>query len=399
MEISTIVFSGGGTAGHVFTANGTAFFAKARNIKRIMITDQRGYKYVDKTLFDEIYVIPILPNILLHPIKFFKSIFKSMKIIKNNPNSCVIGFGAYISLPACIAAKLKRKKMYIYQGDQIMGKANRALGYFCNKIFLSSFNIKANKQKSSIVGLIPRHSIKSYPIKINSGIKLLVIGSSINTPFWKFILPSAFSKLPKEVLSQISIRQQVGKDYEYFDKIYKNIGFKEVSLEKFIDTNTSLPWSNLVFARAGFSTICDLTASMRPAMLVPWSKSKDNHQLRNALWFESSTGGWCVKEEMCTPDYVSNLIMKVYKYINNSEGLNNEINTSEDNTTNIKKDTLTKSNQTNEVKIAEEKKEKMKNEEFNLESKSMNLSKWMPVHGGLIIVNEIVEDHKKTNQV
>ena len=339
MKNSTTIFVAGGTAGHVFSANGMAYYSKTKNI---IITDSRGEKFIDKSLFDEIHILPIKNRIIKNFFSFLKSFVESWRIIKKYESPVVVGFGAYISVPPCLTAWVLRKQMYIYQADQVIGKANQLLVKFAKKMFTSSFKIK--HKKAECVGLIPRHDILAYPLKFDDELRILILGGSLSSTFWKIAIPSTLHKLPKEILSKICIHQQVGNYMAYFTKAYADIPLKQVKLDKFIDTSVALKWSNLVIARAGMGTISDLTASVRPALLVPWANAKDNHQMHNAHWWASSNGGWYRSETEFTPEYLKDFIIKLF-------------------------------------------------ESNELQKKSKALSKWMPTHGGLIAA-EYIETHR-----
>ncbi len=344
MKNSTIIFAAGGTAGHVFAANGMAYYAQC---KKIILTDSRGEKYIDKSLFDEVWVLPIRNNIIINLFGFLKSMFQSFKIIKKqkslNKNVVVVGFGAYISFPPCIMSWFLKCPLYLYQSDQIVGKANRWLVRFAKKVFTASYNIDVKKMHC--VGLMPRKDILSYPIQKNGKLNILILGGSLSSAFWKLVIPSALNNLPNEVVKNINIHQQVGQDRKYFESAYKNLPLGSLVLDEFVDTTKALRWSNVVVARAGLGTITDLTASMRPALLVPWSKAKDNHQTYNAKWWASSEGGWWASEHEFTAQYFKDFIVKI---MNSNE----------------------------------------------LQEKSEALSKWMPVHGGLLAIRAIMNDLK-----
>ncbi len=345
MKNTTIIFAAGGTAGHVFSANGMAYYA---NCRKIALTDHRGEKYIDKNLFDEVHVLSIKNNLIINFYSFLKSIVQSWKIIKahkkSSKNIVVIGFGAYVSLPTCFMGWLLKCPLYLYQADQIVGKANRLLSKFSKRVFTSSYNV--NIDNSECVGLMPRKGIISYPISEKSNeLNILILGGSLSSSFWKWVIPSALYNLPHSVLKNINIHQQVGEDEQYFESAYKNIPLKTVMLDKFVDTTKALPWSNIVIARSGLGTITDLTASMRPALLVPWAKAKDDHQTYNAKWWASSGGGWYASEHEFTSKYLQKFIVKIIE-------------------SNI------------------------------LREKSQALSNWMPIHGSLLALKIIKQDLK-----
>ena len=63
------------------------------------------------------------------------------------------------------------------------------------------------------------------------------------------------------------------------------------------DMPTQLGQSHLVISRAGASSVAELAASGRPAVLVPFPGAMDDHQTANARTVADSGGGWCVPEQ------------------------------------------------------------------------------------------------------
>ena len=72
---------------------------------------------------------------------------------------------------------------------------------------------------------------------------------------------------------------------------------------------TKCKLAHLVITRAGGSTVAEINASKKPAILVPLSNSLDNHQLENAQYIKNS-GGWIFDEG-------KNKISELKKLINN----------------------------------------------------------------------------------
>lgn len=60
--------------------------------------------------------------------------------------------------------------------------------------------------------------------------------------------------------------------------------------------------SQLVIARSGASTIAELTAAGRPALLVPYPYAIDDHQSANAQAIEAAGGGWMLPQATLTPE-------------------------------------------------------------------------------------------------
>jgi UDP-N-acetylglucosamine:LPS N-acetylglucosamine transferase len=330
--LKTIVFAAGGTAGHVFMAVGIAQHLK---MPKILITDERGAKHAGKA-FDKVYTLPIKSKGLNFNI--IKSFRITYEIFKEN-DSVFFGCGAYTSLIVGLTALLFRKPMFIYQGDQKIGRANKILQWFCIKCFVSTeyldslyylnifillvwlkllftflygfglyeslqfgiilsifylwllraktwenpnlqFLFLKSMRDTKVVGVISRREIIDTPLP-EGKFCILVLGSSLGSPIFGRIMPKILEKMPADLLDRLHIVQQKSKQCN-LEETYKKI---QISSEfyDFVDTIQELPKAHLVIARAGWGTIADLVTAKRASILIPWEGALDNHQVANAI--------------------------------------------------------------------------------------------------------------------
>ena len=303
-----IVFGAGGTAGHVFMARGIAAHSKAY---RILMTDQRAAKYCcDCTscihtggsdpcpIFDEVVVLPIRYANNVRDVA--RAFWHAFRYIRRCKPSLFFGCGAYTSLIGGIAALLNMVDVDIYQGDQVVGKANRILQWFCRKSWASSENLPL--RNAITVGCISRREIKYIPMENNGTFRILVMGSSVGSSLLSDILPKAVGMLDPYLRQKLQIVHQIQPQaprgsYEDVDH----------TIQPFIDAQTHLPQAHLVFGRAGWSLISDIIASRRAAILIPWQGAAANHQYYNARWF-SPEMEWVMLEHECTPESIAHRI-------------------------------------------------------------------------------------------
>ena len=144
----------GGTGGHVFPGCNLASFLveKKHNVK--LVTDVRGLRFLKN--FENLN-ISILPSIPLNTTNIFKfffslsfimySIFRSMIFLLLDRPSIIFGMGGYASFPICIAASFLRIKFVIYENNLIIGKANKYLLPFANKILVSNNELEGITEK------------------------------------------------------------------------------------------------------------------------------------------------------------------------------------------------------------------------------------------------------------
>ena len=70
----------------------------------------------------------------------------------------------------------------------------------------------------------------------------------------------------------------------------------------FADVPDRLRDAHLVIARSGASTVAELTALGRPAILVPYPHAIDDHQTANARAVDEAGGAWLMPQPAFTPD-------------------------------------------------------------------------------------------------
>ena len=173
-----IIFSTGGTGGHIFPAINLMkhFFDKGFEV--IIVTDNRGNNFIKNYSKYKSY---ILKSGTLTNKNFFKKIFSlfiilysvliSINILIREKPNLIFGFGGYVSFPLSFASKFFNVPLIIYENNIILGRANKYLASFSKKILLAK-NISKDfpekyKNKTSIVGPILSKEIINYSIYKN----------------------------------------------------------------------------------------------------------------------------------------------------------------------------------------------------------------------------------------
>ena len=139
-----ILIATGGTGGHIFPAVSLANYLLNKNYDVHLTTDKRGFKYIKN--YDHLRLIKISTSPLikknflsiLHSVFIIIfSILKSFLFLIINRPSIIFGMGGYSSFPICFAASILKIKFVIYENNLIVGKANRFLLPFAQKILVS----------------------------------------------------------------------------------------------------------------------------------------------------------------------------------------------------------------------------------------------------------------------
>ncbi len=316
-----ILISTGGTGGHVIPAS--IFFEHLKNDFDVFLSsDERGMKFLNLEK-DKIKIIntPNLKNnLFLLPFNFFLIIFltiKSFFFIRKNNIDALISTGGYMSLPLCISAKILNLKIYLFEPNMVIGRANIFFIKLCEKIFCYSNNIKnfPKKYLDKITVINPLLRKKFYSIKSNDKniideVKLLIIGGSQGAEFFDQEVKTVALNLSKKY--KLTIYQQSNNENIKVLKSFYNsenincklFNFKE-NVSEFISD------SNLCITRAGASTLAELTFLNVPYLTVPYPFAKDNHQYENALFYKNKNCCWILNQNDINSDVLSKKLIQI----------------------------------------------------------------------------------------
>ncbi len=306
-----IIIATGGTGGHIFPA-----YSLANNLEQdydlILTTDNRGFQILKNYINLNLKKIPSSPFIrkniftmILSISIIVYSIIKSFLFLILNRPSIIIGVGGYSSFPICIAAFFLRIKFIIYENNLIIGKANKYLLPFAEKLFVSYKELDGIPKKYvhkiyEIGNIVRQEIINSDLYKVNSNfneINVLVLGGSQAAKIFADELPQVFEKL-KETEFSIKVFQQCQKKQN--EQLSKFYGKAKIKFEIFNFTDKIIDYyskSNLVITRSGASVLGELINVKIPFISIPLPSSADNHQHKNAEFYAKKGYGYLLREK------------------------------------------------------------------------------------------------------
>jgi UDP-N-acetylglucosamine--N-acetylmuramyl-(pentapeptide) pyrophosphoryl-undecaprenol N-acetylglucosamine transferase len=334
MERSLMVFSrhfvlaAGGTGGHMIPAHALAEELTRRGHRVALVTDERGARIPG--LFEGVQV-HILPAGRLGGgpagwLKAVRAIFTgramALRLYETFRPSAVIGFGGYPALPALLAARADRIPCLVHEQNAVLGRVNRLMAGRVDAIATAYENVdrlsSSYAAKTHLVGNPVRDEVlalrdQPYPALGEDGVfRLLVTGGSQGASILSRVVPDGLGMLPEHFRRRLQVTQQCrAEDIEQTRQRYLALGIPADLATYIEDMPAKLGWTHLIIARAGASTIAELTAAGRPAILIPLPSATDDHQSANAREMAKAGGARTIRQDRFTPVELAKQMQKL----------------------------------------------------------------------------------------
>lgn len=325
-----IVLAAGGTGGHVFPAEALAKELGGRGYDLALITDIRGDAYGGTLAELETFRVRAGGIAGKGPMAKIKSVaelgvgtWQARGLLKQLKPRAVVGFGGYASVPTMMAATMSGLKTVLHEQNAVLGRANRLLAGRINAIAVSfpeSRAVPANDMsKVTHTGMPVRSAVLEvrdtpYPsFTDNRPLSILVLGGSQGARVLSDVVPEAIAGLPDELRDRVHVTQQCRpEDLERVKALYAGLGITATLASFFDNVPECLANAHLVISRSGASTVAELLAVGRPAILVPYRHAIDDHQSLNAHAVDEVGAGWLIPEADFTADSLSQRLASMF---------------------------------------------------------------------------------------
>ena len=315
-----VVLAAGGTGGHMFPAQALARALLGRGRDVVLITDQRGAGFGPELPQVETYRIKAggiagsgLVRKLMSLIQLGLGTLEAGRLLSRLQPSAVVGFGGYASVPTVYAASRRKVRILLHEQNAVLGRANRLLARRAAVVATSFQSVQGLP-----TGLEARAALTGNPVRAaiaalgnrpyalpgaNETIRLLVTGGSQGAAVFDSVIPEAVARLPEALRRRLSLVQQVrDRDLDEVRADYQACGVEADLAGFFDDLPQRLGRAHLVICRSGASTIAELCAAGRPAILVPYPYATDDHQSANAAALSEAGGGWPIAQPDLSPE-------------------------------------------------------------------------------------------------
>jgi UDP-N-acetylglucosamine--N-acetylmuramyl-(pentapeptide) pyrophosphoryl-undecaprenol N-acetylglucosamine transferase len=309
------MLAAGGTGGHLFPAEALAGALIARGLAVALVTDRRGRGFGER-----------LPGVPVHRIsagamagtgvlgraegalRLALGLFQARGLIARLKPAAAVGFGGYPSVPTMMAAARAGLPTLLHEQNAVLGRANRLLARRATMVAgafpglalpgATPLVVTGNPVRPAIAAV----GIEPYrPPACDGPLHLLVLGGSQGARVFSRVLPEALGLLPPALRARLVLAQQCRpEDLEQVRAAYQRLGIAARLASFFEDIPALLAEAHLVIARAGASTVAELAAAGRPAILVPYPFAADDHQSANAESAAGAGAAWAMAERSLT---------------------------------------------------------------------------------------------------
>lgn len=300
MSKKTIVFTGGGTAGHV-TPNLALIESYAPDeVNVCYIGSIHGIeKKLVKAMGIPFYAIhtgkfrrELTWKHLTEPFKLIYGMWEAYRLLGQLKPDLVFSKGGFVALPVVWMASLRKIPVVAHESDMTPGLANRLCMPFVKKL-CANFpqlltHVKAPERLVVTGTPIRQMMIKGQAVqgRLLSGLQqdkpiILVMGGSSGSVIINKIIRQALPKL-LESFQLIHITGQGHLD----EKLLGTTGYFQIEYAH-LEMGDLLAASDMVISRSGANSLCELLTLAKPHLLIPLSKKASRgDQITNAAYFE-----------------------------------------------------------------------------------------------------------------
>ena len=312
------VLAAGGTGGHLIPAFALANELHRRGHHVALITDERGAAIPGKPAELTAHVLPAGRLQGKNPLSWLRGLMAiregrqmALRLFESFEPSAVVGFGGYPALPALLASSAAKIPSIVHEQNAVLGRVNRFLAGRVDAIATSCRRVDRlpakHAEKVHLVGNPVRAEVlalrsQPFPALTEEGLfRILVTGGSQGARVLSEVVPDGLAMLQTALRYRLQVTQQCRpEDIEAVRSRYAGHDIPAELGAYFENMDERLADAHLFIGRAGASSIAELTAVGRPAILVPLPIATDDHQAANTREIVPAGGARMIRQEKFT---------------------------------------------------------------------------------------------------
>lgn len=315
-----VVMAGGGTGGHVIPALAIAqelragysaealFIGTARGIEtRLVPAAGFELRLIEVGALKSVSLATRLKTLCALP----AAIWRSRAILADFRPDVVVGVGGYASGPAMLAAALSGIPTLAFEPNVVPGFANRIVASLVSAAAVQFEQTRRYFRRCQVTGVPVRREFFSIPPKSDPRPVLLVFGGSQGASAINRTMAGALEALRAKLPGLHVIHQTGERDYQETGAAYLQGGVSAELFPFIDDMPAAFARADLLLCRSGASTVGEITAAGKPAVLIPFPRAADDHQRRNAEALERAGAAVLLPESELTPERLAEVITRL----------------------------------------------------------------------------------------
>ncbi len=321
-----VIVAAGGTGGHLFPAEALAIALSRRGVTVDLITDERASRYGEFP-GHATHIVPSATLAGRNPFhiagamsKLCRGTIRALLLFRRLRPAAVVGFGGYPTIPPLLAAVLRDIPTVVHEQNGVLGRANRLLARRVQAIATGFRGLLADDPRlaskvthtgNPIRPAVVEAAAVPYP-DAHGPLRILAFGGSQGARVMAEVVPPAIELVPMAVRARLTVTQQAREeDIARVRSAYERFGIAAEVEPFFRDLPARIAASHIVISRSGASTVAELAAIGRPAILVPLPHALDHDQRANASMLERAGGAIVMEQAEFTPDRVATEIARL----------------------------------------------------------------------------------------
>ncbi|MGA7339768.1 MAG: undecaprenyldiphospho-muramoylpentapeptide beta-N-acetylglucosaminyltransferase [Terracidiphilus sp.] len=304
-----ILIAGGGTGGHIIPGLAVArelavrhqaevlFVGTAKGLELRLVPEAGfGLRLIDVGPLKNVSLATRIRTLLSLP----GSYFACRRLIREFKPGAVLGVGGYASGPAMAAALGLKIPAMALEPNAMPGLANRLVGKRVQAAALNFASAARWFRNGEVTGIPVRPEFFHLEPPNGAAPHLLVFGGSLGARIFNLHLPRIVAALLNAVPGLTVFHQSGARNFESTQAAYEVSGADPArwQVQPFVDDMPArFAQAHLVMSRSGASTVAELTAAGKPALLVPFAAAADEHQRHNAEVMENAGAAVMLEEK------------------------------------------------------------------------------------------------------
>ncbi|NOX54318.1 MAG: UDP-N-acetylglucosamine--N-acetylmuramyl-(pentapeptide) pyrophosphoryl-undecaprenol N-acetylglucosamine transferase, partial [Planctomycetes bacterium] len=223
-----------------------------------------------------------------------RATWQTLRQFRRDRPAAVIGLGSFASAPVILGARRLRIPIVLLEQNVIPGRVTRWIGRLAQTVCISFSETQPllpSGCRAVVTGNPVRCSVRNAAdrlksVRPESGITLMVLGGSQGAAALNAAVPKALQAIRDQVPELRVVHQAGAGQEESVQRAYGAMGIAAIVRPFFADLPDWMARADLAVSRAGATTLAELACLRVPAILVPYPYAADDHQLRNARFFE-----------------------------------------------------------------------------------------------------------------